>query len=74
MFAPAVLSLRLFLLKKNRRWAVIAVVAIALFLVGTRNLMLDLRCALADIVLSLRLDPWSWPGMTVSFVPVVFCG
>ena len=36
--------------------------------------MLDLRCALADIVLSLRLDPWSWPGMTVSLVPVVFCG
>ena len=24
------------------------------------------HCLLADIVPSLRLDPWSWPGMTVS--------
>ena len=36
------------------------------FLAGTRNLMLDLHCVLADIVSSLRLDPWSWPGMTAS--------
>ena len=33
-----------------------------------------LLSALADIVLSLRLDPWSWPGMTVSGALVAFCG
>ena len=44
------------------------------FLAGTRNLMLDLHCALADIVPSLRLDPWSWPGMTVSESLVAFSG
>ena len=30
--------------------------------------------ALAGIVLSLRLDPWSWPGMTASLALVVFSG
>ena len=25
-------------------------------------------------MLFLRLDPWSWPGMTVSLALVVFCG
>ena len=30
--------------------------------------------ALAGIVVSLRLDPWSWPGMTVSQALVVFSG
>ena len=30
--------------------------------------------ALAGIVLSLRLDPWSWPGMTVLRALVAFCG
>ena len=58
MFAPAVLCLRLFCYEEQKG-DVIAVVAIASFLAGTRNLMLDLHCALADIVLSLRLDPWS---------------
>jgi len=42
---------------KNRSGDVIAVVAIVLLLAVTRNLML--RCVLADIVLSLRWDPWS---------------
>ena len=44
------------------------------FLAGTRNLMLDLHCALADIVPSLRLDPWSWPGMTASGHLLCFVG
>ena len=30
--------------------------------------------ALADIVVSLRLDPWSWPGMTASRALVGFSG
>ena len=30
--------------------------------------------AFAGIVLSLRLDPWSWPGMTVSESLVAFSG
>ena len=51
MFAPAVLCLRLFCYEEQKG-DVIAVFAIALFLVGTRNLML--RCVLADIVPSLR--------------------
>ena len=29
---------------------------------------------LADIVLSLRSNPWSWPGMTASLALVMFCG
>ena len=37
-------------------------------------LYLLLLSALADIVLSLRLDPWSWPGMTASLALVVFSG
>ena len=32
------------------------------------------HCLLADIVPSLRLDPWSWPGMTLSLALVVFSG
>ena len=32
------------------------------------------HCVLADIVPSLRLDPWSLPGMTVSLALVVFSG
>ena len=31
-------------------------------------------CVLVGIVLSLRWDPWSWPGMTVSGALVVFSG
>ena len=42
---------------EEQKGDVIAVFAIASFLAGTRNLVLDLRCALADIVPSLRLDP-----------------
>ncbi len=30
--------------------------------------------AFAGIVLSLRLDPWFWPGMTASLALVVFSG
>ena len=41
---------------------------------GPGILYLDLHCVLADIVLSLRLDPWSWPGMTVSESLVAFSG
>ena len=37
-------------------------------------LYLLLPSALASIVLSLRLDPWSWPGMTASLALVVFSG
>ncbi len=33
-----------------------------------------LPSVLADIVLSLRLDPWSWPGMTASLALAMFCG
>ena len=32
------------------------------------------NCVLADIVPSLRRDPWSSPGMTVSLALVVFSG
>ena len=31
-------------------------------------------CFIAGLVLFLRQDPWSWPGMTVSLALVVFCG
>ena len=37
-------------------------------------LYLLLLRALAGIMLSLSLDPWSWPGMTVSRALVVFSG
>ena len=54
MFAPVVLSLRLSYLTRTEVVDGITDDFRLSFLAGTRNLVLDLRCALADIVPSLR--------------------
>ena len=55
-----------FVVFKNRRGVCFFLLFLCLYLL--------LLSALAGIMLSLRLDPWSWPGMTVSRALVVFSG
>ena len=77
-FAPAVLSLRLSFVVKNRRSYGIANYAKLSFLAGTRNLMIMVCsicfCFIAGLVLFLRQDPWSWPGMTALLALYIFVG